>query len=146
MLKTKHSSSNSTCITPTGLTNVLIITILCYHYCLLAFLHVQYLNEAQHLQGGHENVKRTHLISIAAIIMIIFNLWGLTGCSSRQAIAVTLIDTAPKALPNMSISAAASTNPGFYPLKNNDDVETLVKAAEASKTAKVPPCAVDNQR
>lgn len=81
-------------------------------------------------------LKRTHLISIAAIIMIIFNLWGLTGCSSRQAIAVTLIDTAPKGIAEYVYIGGSVNNPGFYPLKNNDNVETLVKAAGGIENGK----------
>jgi competence protein ComEA len=73
--------------------------------------------------------KKIPLISIVAIILLIFNLLGLIGCSSRHAILVTLIDTSSKGIAEYIYIGGSVNNPGFYPLKNIDNIETLVKAA-----------------
>ena len=42
----------------------------------------------------------------------------------------------PKGIAEYVYIGGSVNNPGFYPLKNNDDVETSPKLPEASKTAK----------
>ena len=74
-------------------------------------------------------LKRTPLISIVAIILTIFNLFYFAGCSSGQAILITLTDTAATGTAEYIYVGGNVNNPGFYPLKSADSVESLVKAA-----------------
>ncbi len=81
-------------------------------------------------------LKKNPLISIVAIILIIFNLFGLIGCSSGKAIMITLIDTSAKGIAEYIYIGGSVSNPGFYPLKNTDSIETLVKSAGGIESGK----------
>ncbi|MDD4923949.1 MAG: helix-hairpin-helix domain-containing protein [Dehalococcoidales bacterium] len=74
-------------------------------------------------------LKRTPLISIVAIILTIFNLLYFAGCSSGQTILITLTDSSPQGMAEYIYVGGNVNNPGFYPLKSTDSVESLVKAA-----------------
>jgi competence protein ComEA len=83
-----------------------------------------------------EKCRRTPLISIVAIIFVIFNLFCLSACGSGQAILITLIDSSAKGIIEYVYVGGSVNNPGFYPLKNTDNIETLVKAAGGIESGK----------
>ncbi len=74
-------------------------------------------------------LKRTPLISIVAVILTIFNLCCITGCDNGQTILITLENTPTEATAEYIYIGGNVNNPGFYPLKSADSVESLVKAA-----------------
>ncbi len=74
-------------------------------------------------------LKRTPLIFIVAIILTIFNLFYFAGCSNGQEILITLTDTCANGMTEYIYVGGNVNNPGFYPLKSADTVESLVKAA-----------------
>ena len=74
-------------------------------------------------------LKRTPLISIVAIILIIFNLFSFTGCSNQQEILITLADTSKDSLTEYVYVGGSVNNPGFYPLKSSDSIQSLVNVA-----------------
>jgi competence protein ComEA len=74
-------------------------------------------------------VKRFPLTFIVAVILTIFNLFYLTGCSSENLMEISLADTA---ITNYTVSiyiGGGVNNPGYYTLRENDTVESLIKAA-----------------
>lgn len=74
-------------------------------------------------------LKKTPLTFIVAIIFAIFNLFYFTGCGSGQAILITMVDTSAKGIAEYVYIGGIVNNPGFYPLKSMDSVESLVEAA-----------------
>jgi competence protein ComEA len=74
-------------------------------------------------------VKRFPLTFIVAVILTIFNLFYLTGCSSENLMEISLADMA---ITNYTVSiyiGGEVNNPGYYTLRENDTVESLIKAA-----------------
>jgi competence protein ComEA len=74
-------------------------------------------------------LKRTPLISIVAIIFTFFNLFYFAGCESGQMILITLKTTTVEVTSGYIYIGGNVNNPGFYPLKNTDSLESLLKAA-----------------
>ncbi len=74
-------------------------------------------------------LKRTPLISIVAVIFMIFNLFCLAGCESGQMILITLKTAEAQGISKYIYIGGNVNNPGFYPLKSTDSLESLVKAA-----------------
>jgi competence protein ComEA len=74
-------------------------------------------------------LKRTPLISIVAIIFTFFNLFYFAGCESGQTILITLKTTPVEVTSGYIYIGGNVNNPGFYPLKSTDSLESLVNAA-----------------
>ncbi|HAS05063.1 MAG TPA: competence protein ComEA [Dehalococcoidia bacterium] len=74
-------------------------------------------------------LKRTPLIFIVAIILIIFNLFSFTGCGNRPEILITPADTPGDSATEYVYVGGSVNNPGFYPLKSTDSIKSLLNAA-----------------
>jgi competence protein ComEA len=73
--------------------------------------------------------KRFPLTFIVAVILTIFNLFYLTGCSSENLMEISLSDMAITNCPVSIYIGGEVNNPGYYTLRENDTVESLIKAA-----------------
>jgi competence protein ComEA len=82
-----------------------------------------------HLKEDRHMLKRTPLIFIVAIMLMIFNFFYSSGCSGGQTILITLTETSLQETTRSIYIGGNVNNPGFYPLKSADSVESLIKAA-----------------
>jgi competence protein ComEA len=74
--------------------------------------------------------KRSLAIAILTITAIISGMFAVNGCDSTPPIEISLPETtaATGQITQVYISGAVN-NPGFYPLKDEDTIESLIQAA-----------------
>jgi len=74
--------------------------------------------------------KNQKLIAVLlAAIFFIISLIGWAGCSQGKLIEISMPEnTIPKQITQIYIGGAVN-NPGFYPLKDGDNIEDLIQAA-----------------
>ncbi|MFH1663038.1 MAG: ComEA family DNA-binding protein [Chloroflexota bacterium] len=69
------------------------------------------------------------LIYILLMAAIIFSLIVLMGCNQGEEIEISLPPTTSPQLAGQVYIGGAVNNPGYYPLKEGDDIEDLIRAA-----------------
>ncbi len=74
-------------------------------------------------------MKKYSLTFIVPIILIICNLFYFTGCSGEQVIEISLADMMITNYPASIYIGGNVNNPGYYPLREDDSIESLIKAA-----------------
>jgi competence protein ComEA len=82
-----------------------------------------------HLKEDRHMLKRTPLIFIVAIMLMIFNLCCISGCDKGQMISITLKTTPAEETAECIYIGGNVNNPGFYPLKSADSIKSLIQAA-----------------
>jgi len=69
------------------------------------------------------------LVYILLMIAAVFSLVALTGCSQGEEIEISLPQTTSPQLTGQIYIDGAVNNPGYYPLKEGDSIEDLIRAA-----------------
>ena len=68
-------------------------------------------------------------IAILLMAVIIFSLVALMGCSQGEEKEISLPPTTSPQLAGQIYIGGAVNNPGYYPLKEGDSIEDLIRAA-----------------